>query len=344
MSIPNPYHKGELAVQRRANATEMARRSGSAVNTAIPARALRFIEQQPMAVIGSIDAEGRIWASVLTGQPGFLRAVDKNTLEIDLSRPRSSKNDPLWRNLEENPAVGLLVIELGTRRRLRINGRARRGSAERSLIDVERAYPNCPKYIQRREWKIPASQEELDTLPGTQGTKLNAAQKRLIADADTLFIASAHPDQGVDASHRGGPSGFVQIVNDRQLRIPDYAGNSMFNTLGNFVCYPYGGVAFINFKRGNLLQLTGRVKILWDLDDVNHETGGTRRYWQMDISEWRESRLPFRLEWEYRDASPFLSQQHRKTDHGEFTPVIDTRTDSAGIQAHQKPSLRRPQS
>lgn len=306
MSIPNPYHEGELAVQRRANVTEMARRSGSAVNSAISTRALHFIEQQPMMVTGSIDAQGRIWTSVLIGQPGFLRALDENTLEIDLSRPRSSKDDPLWRNLEENTSVGLLVIELDTRRRLRINGHARKGSAERCLIEVERAYPNCPKYIQRREWKIPPSQGEVDAISSTHGIALNATQKRLIAGADTLFVASAHPDQGVDASHRGGPPGFVRIVNDRQLRIPDYAGNSMFNTLGNFVCYPYGGVVFIDFERGSLLQLTGEVRILWDLDDANHETGGARRYWLLDISEWREHKFPFRLEWEYRDASPFL--------------------------------------
>ena len=71
MSISNPYHEGELAVQRRANAAEIACRSGSAVKTMISARALHFIEQQPMAVVGSIDAEGRIWTSALTGNSVF---------------------------------------------------------------------------------------------------------------------------------------------------------------------------------------------------------------------------------------------------------------------------------
>ena len=313
MPISNLYHEGELAVQQRANETAMARMNGGAVGKTIPAGALRFIEQQPMAVIGSIDPDGRVWASVLFGQPGFVRALDDHSVEIDLSQPRSAKDDPLWSNLGENPNVGLLVIELGSRRRLRVNGRARKVSAERTVIDVDRAYPNCPKYIQRRDWKIPAAEAQLNAIPGTQGKELNEAQKALIAGADTFFVASAHPDHGVDTSHRGGHPGFVQILNDRQLRIPDFAGNSMFNTLGNFVSYPYAGLVFIDFECGRLLQLTGRPDILWDLDDPKEEAGGTRRYWQFEMSGWQECTLPFRLDWELLDYSPFIPEQRRET-------------------------------
>ena len=313
MPLSKLYHEGELAVQQRANETAMARMNGGAVGKTIPPGALRFIEQQPMAVIGSIDPDGRVWASALFGQPGFVRARDDRTVEIDLSQPRSAKDDPLWSNLGGNSNVGLLVIELGSRRRLRVNGRARKVSAERAIIDVERAYPNCPKYIQRRDWKIPAAEAQFNAIPGTQGKELNEAQKALIAGADTFFVASAHPDHGVDTSHRGGHPGFVQLVNERQLRIPDFAGNSMFNTLGNFVSYPYAGLVFIDFERGRLLQLTGRPEILWDLDDPKGEAGGTRRYWQFEISGWRETTLPFRLDWELLDYSPFIPEQRRET-------------------------------
>ncbi|GMQ88446.1 MAG: hypothetical protein BMS9Abin08_1692 [Gammaproteobacteria bacterium] len=308
MSISNPYHEGELAVQQRVNETEMARMNSGAIDKTILAGALRFIEQQPMVVIGSVDPEGCVWVSTLFGSPGFLRARDDHTLEIDLSQPRSAKDDPLWANLNENPSVGLLVIELGSRRRIRINGRASIVSDESIIIDVERAYPNCPKYIQRRDWKIPVAEVPLDEIASTQGKTLNDAQKALIASTDTFFVASAHPDHGVDASHRGGHPGFVQLVNNQQLRIPDFSGNSMFNTLGNFVSYPYAGLVFIDFERGRLLQLTGRPEILWDLDDPNEETGGTRRYWQFDISGWQESTLPFRLDWELLDYSPFIPE------------------------------------
>ncbi|MEN8212884.1 MAG: pyridoxamine 5'-phosphate oxidase family protein [Pseudomonadota bacterium] len=331
----NPYHEGELAVQRRARATTTARVNGGAVAETIPAAALRFIAQQPLVIIGSIDKSGHVWASALFGQPGLLSALDERTLVIDLSQPRSVKEDPLWCNLEANPAVGLLVIELGSRRRLRVNGRARKVSAKSCLIAVEQAYPNCPKYIRRRAWKIPASQQKPDATTGAQGKELTTAQQSLIAGADTFFVASAHPDHGVDASHRGGHPGFVQIVNGRQLRIPDFAGNGMFNTLGNFVSYPYAGLLFIDFERGGLLQLTGRAEILWELDDPQEETGGTRRYWQFEISGWQESTSPFRLCWEHLDASPMIPRQHRgaPADNELSLKVVQIRTLSERVKS-----------
>lgn len=312
MSINDPYHEGELAVQQRVSESEMARMNSGAIDSSILAGALRFIEQQPMVVIGSIDPEGCVWASTLFGTPGFLRALDNQTLEIDLSQPGSAKDDPLWSNMTNNPNVGLLVIELGSRRRIRINGRVRTVSDTRIIIDVERAYPNCPKYIQRRDWKTRPTDTQANATPGTRGKALNHTQRSLIAGADTFFVASAHPEHGVDASHRGGHAGFVQLVNDRQLRIPDFSGNSMFNTLGNFVSYPHAGLVFIDFEHGRLLQLTGQPEILWDLDDPQGETGGTRRFWQFNISGWLESALPFRLDWELLDNSPFIPELHQE--------------------------------
>lgn len=308
MTINTLYHEGELSVQRRANKTEIAVRNSGAIDETILAGALRFIEQQPMLLIGSMDTRGQVWISTLFGNPGFVRAADNRTLMINLSQPTSADNDPLWRNLAHNPNVGLLVIELGSRRRIRINGRVRTVTTEHAIIDVERAFPNCPKYIQRRDWKTRDTEAQKKVFPSTYGTELKPTQKQLIATADTFFVASAHPEHGIDASHRGGNPGFVHIVNKRQLRIPDFAGNSMFNTLGNFVSYPHAGLVFIDFEHGRLLQLTGRPTILWELDDPQGETGGTRRYWQFDITRWLESTLPFRFEWEFLDASPHIPE------------------------------------
>jgi len=323
MAISSAYHEGELAIQQRAGEAEMARINAGAIDKTILGGALRFIEQQPMVVIGSMDAAGKVWASTLFGNPGFIRALDNKTLELDISQPRSAEDDPLWSNLIENPDVGLLVIELGSRRRIRINGRAQKVSAERIIIDVERAYPNCPKYIQRREWKKLEATEQHATTASTVGNELNETQKTLIKNADTLFVTSAHPEHGVDASHRGGHPGFAHIINNRQLRIPDFAGNSMFNTLGNFTSYPYAGLTFIDFgsdiSGGRLLQLTGKAEILWDIDDSQQvdspgETGGTRRYWQFDITSWQESKLPYGFAWELLDESPHIPELKRSSN------------------------------
>lgn len=320
MSIDSPYHEGELAVQQRSDASEMARINAGAIDKTILGGALRFIEQQPMLVIGSMDAQGRVWTSVLSGNPGFIRALDDHTLELDISQPRCAEDDPLWNNLLENPNLGLLVIELGSRRRIRINGVVGKTSAEHILIDVDRAYPNCPKYIQRRNWKSLQPEQAIRVTSSTFGERLTDAHKALIADADTFFVASVHPEHGADASHRGGHSGFVQIVSGQQLRIPDFAGNSMFNTLGNIASYPYAGLIFIDFERRRLLQLTGKAEILWDLDDPQQETGGTRRYWKFDITGWRESIFTYQLAWELQDYSPHIPElQHDSNFNGSLS-------------------------
>ncbi len=300
------FHAGELAVQARAGESQMARMNGGALSHRIPGGAIPFLAQQPMAVAASIAADGAVWASVLLGAPGFIRAANARTVNIDISMPLVAEDDPLWANLQHDNRVGLLVIELGSRRRLRINGKTSLEGGTQLKVDVGVAYPNCPKYIQRRHWSRPAANlPRTVSANGRHGRTLDDRQRAWIAAADTLFVASAHPEQGADASHRGGRPGFVEIVDDNSLRIPDYSGNSMFNTLGNFESYPRAGLAFLDFERGRLLQLTGRPVIRWDLDDSKQHTGGTGRFWDFEVERWRESDLPFQLQWEFIDFSPF---------------------------------------
>ena len=126
--------------------------------------------------------------------------------------------------------------------------------------------------------------------------------------ADTFFVASAHPQFGIDASHRGGPQGFVNVLNEHTLRIPDYVGNSMFNTLGNFAANPKAGLLFLDFERGRTLQLIGRPEILWNQEDAEEESGGTRRFWLLQVERWYEMAVPATVRWEFLDYSPFNPQ------------------------------------
>ena len=130
-------------------------------------------------------------------------------------------------------------------------------------------------------------------------------QQALIRAADTFFVASAHPDRGVDASHRGGNPGFVRVVDDRRIRTPDYPGNCMYNTLGNFVVNAKAGLIFVDFERHRTLQLIGRPEILWDEDDPDHETGGTKRYWELHVDRWQETDDAHQLQWSFLDYSTY---------------------------------------
>lgn len=306
MTSDTAFHEGEVAVQERAGVVQRARSNGRVISDRIPDNARAFVAAQPMLVVGSVGRNDDVWASVLFGPAGFVQAPDDRSVAVDIAMPRSAADDPLWENLRNHSPVGLLIIELLSRRRLRVNGQLHSLSDAHLIIDVDAAYANCPKYIQRRHWVVPW--EDAPGAPTTTqcGAELEPSHRAWIASADTCFVASAHPLHGADVSHRGGKPGFIQVVDAHTLRIPDYPGNNLFNTLGNFMSYPHAGMAFVDFERGRLLQLSGQPTILWDVDDVQNATGGTQRYWQFDVSAWRESVVPFRLNWEFLDYSPYL--------------------------------------
>ncbi len=315
MMIQEPFHEGELEVQNRLGLRTEGEQNAGVITDSIVKGALRFIEQQQMAVLGSIDQDENVWASVLVGRPGFMQADTERLITFDLSQIACNEDDPFWRNIESHPQVGMLAIELASRRRLRVNGRIRHSGEQRLELEVLESYPNCPKYIQRRHLTTNRVGSRVATSLVLQGDALGAAQRAIIKEADTLFVASAHPARGVDASHRGGNQGFVHIVDDLTLRIPDYTGNCMFNTLGNFVINPRAGLVFVDFEHGTTLQLIGRAEILWDNEDPVGETGGTNRFWVMHIERWLEIEKAHELEWSFLDYSPYNPQVSEEASH-----------------------------
>jgi len=304
MRIDKPYHEGEVWVQERVGERARADANGGIIGSMIPPPALSFVSQQPMAVLASVDGRGRPWASLLLGTPGFLQADTPERLTADLTRAWSHPHDPFRGHVERDGRLGILLIELVTRRRLRVNGQATL-AGEILQLQVEQAYPNCPKYIQRRHLAEQPAQRHEELSEPVRGSALTPDHRSLVVGADTLFVASLHPEQGADASHRGGDPGFVQLLDSRTLRIPDYPGNSMFNTLGNFAANPRGGILIPDFQGRRTLQLVGEVEIRWDLGDLDDRTGGTGRFWDFAIAETLELALPVHATWELLERSPF---------------------------------------
>ncbi len=315
MRMDNPFHEGELQVQERAGELEEGRRNGAVLADSIMPRALKFVAQQPMVVFGSVDDQKNVWASVLFGQQGFATAPDERRVEFDLSRASINEYDTFWSNIQAEPRVGALFLEMTTRRRLRINGAATRPSLNQLVLQVTECYPNCPKYIQRRQFRVKSASDVVSPPRGILiGQSLEVRQSALISTSDTFFVASAHLQRGADASHRGGPPGFVEVVDEQTLRVPDYVGNSMFNTLGNLAVNPRAGLVFIDFERNRTLQLTGRAEIQWDREDAAGRTGGTQRFWDFRIDRWRESQTHAGLRWEFIDYSPHNPMLKTTTD------------------------------
>jgi uncharacterized protein len=272
----SPFHSGEQAIQARLGIqAQMAEQGRRVIRDYLLDQHRQFFAQLPYILVGTVDAAGCPWTSILTGPPGFLQSPDERTLQIT-AQPLFG--DPLSDILTDGIDIGLLGIELHTRRRNRLNGAVRNVQADRVTVEVRQSFGNCPKYIQARrfEWQDQASR----TLPSAVPIgSLSAADQALITAADTFFITTAHhgePAGGVDVSHRGGKPGFVRIDADRTLTIPDFVGNFYFNTLGNLEVNPLAGLLFIDFAQGDRLYLTGRAEVIWSGAEVSAYAGAER--------------------------------------------------------------------
>ena len=299
----NPFHAGEQAVHERLGIRErMVGLGQRVIRTAMPEQHQRFFEQLPFMLAGSVDDAGRPWASVLVGQPGFVRAPGAKRLDF---HARPIPGDPLADGLAPGAQLGFLGIELHTRRRNRVNGHVVALDADGFSIEVEQSVGNCPQYIQGREFTWVRDADDLRPRGTEALTALDADARALIQRSDTLFIATHAPASvgGADVSHRGGRPGFVKIEDDRSFLVPDFTGNFFFMTLGNLQLNPRAGVLFIDFDTGDLLTLTGTAEVVWDGDELK-AFDGAERGWRFRMDGGWRLREALPLRWAFRDLSP----------------------------------------
>ena len=293
----SPFHEGELSIQNRAGVTVDADAAGRrTIRGYMPEQHRAFHTSLAFMVAAARDARGQPWATIIAGPSGFITSPDPRTLSIHASVP---SGDALEGALGPGDDIGLLGIEPGTRRRNRLNGRLVHYDSNALTLAVDQTFGNCPQYIHTREWQY------VDR-PLRQARKrrdvLTRAQRDWIARADTFFIATGYrgdgdsPASGMDASHRGGEPGFVQVADARHLVFPDYAGNHFFNTLGNIHLDSRAGLLFIDFERGSLLQLAVRATINWDSSAID-AFPGARRLVRCEINDVIELPAALPLRW-----------------------------------------------
>ncbi len=307
--VDSPFHPGEQQVQERLGVRDriepFARR---AVRDHMPDQHREFYAQLPFVLIGSVDDQGRPWASLVAKTPGFMSSPDARTLNV-AARPLAG--DPLNGTLKPGADVGLLGIEPATRRRNRLTGRIGTVRPDGFAIDILQSFGNCPQYIQTRDIEI--LPEACATAPKVSwSNRFDDRTRALIGQADTLFIATAYRQdpgavsEGADVSHRGGKPGFVRIDDDRTFVFPDFSGNNHYNTIGNILLNPKAGFLFVDFETRDLVYMTGSADIVWDSEEVKAFAGAERlvRFRAEEIIRV-EKTLPLRFA--FGDYSPQLN-------------------------------------
>jgi predicted pyridoxine 5'-phosphate oxidase superfamily flavin-nucleotide-binding protein len=287
------FHPGELAAQALAGVAK----PNAAIRDRMPDQHRAFFGLLPFLPIATAGGGGGPVATILTGAPGFISSPDPATLRV---AARPDRDDPAGRFLVPGAPVGILGIDLATRRRNRVNGVLRSAGPDGLTISVRQSFGNCPQYIQTRAWHdatgVPGPVEHLNNL--------DFAARAMITAADTLFVATtsgagAGDAEGIDISHRGGRPGFVRVTGDT-LTIPDFHGNGYFNTFGNLLLDPRAALLFVDWSDGTILHLQGRAEILW-----NQSGGfpGAERLWRLSVTGgWRRPGA-LALRWSFRDFS-----------------------------------------
>ncbi|WP_434063950.1 pyridoxamine 5'-phosphate oxidase family protein [Roseateles violae] len=94
--------------------------------------------------------------------------------------------------------------------------------------------------------------------------RFSEEDRAFIARAAMLFVATADAQGGPDCSYKGGLPGFVRVLDESTLAIPDYDGNGMYRSWGNLLVNPRVGLLFPDFERQQRLRVNGVASIRAD--------------------------------------------------------------------------------
>jgi len=307
----SPFHRGERQLQTALGVRDKVEKMGQRViRDHVPEQHADFYADLPFVFLGSVDENGRPWASMLTGRAGFISTPEPRTLLIDAT---PTTDDALQANLTPGAPLGLLGIDYAARRRNRLTGTVASAQDHALRINVHQTFGNCPMYIQGREYTPPLERIPKPDTASERLDRFDADAKALVRGADNFYIAThalgenADVRRGADVSHRGGNPGFVRIDDDHTLTFPDFRGNRHFNTLGNIEVTRRAGLLFVDFANGDLLQLTGAATIDHDHPDIANFAGAERLV-RFHLETGTRLRRAIPGTWTFIDYSPRLAK------------------------------------
>ena len=85
--------------------------------------------------------------------------------------------------------------------------------------------------------------------------------RAFIGRCATVFVATADDQGHPDCSYKGGLPGFVRVVDETTLALPDYDGNGMYRSWGNLLVNPHVGLLFLDFENPKRIRVNGTASI-----------------------------------------------------------------------------------
>ncbi|ELR04925.1 hypothetical protein GMDG_00183 [Pseudogymnoascus destructans 20631-21] len=266
-----PFHEGETSLHHTLHIPDR----DNPTQPFLSPFAASVLKRSPLIALGALDEQGRPWTTLWGGEPAFARSIAPSVIAIKSSIART--HDPVMEILlgaatpgevvqggEKGALMSGLAIDLESRLRAKFAGRMIAGA------------------LQEPEKDSGAAEVQLATVPNTSTAKPSPppsppppsspppspsppAAISLVHAADLFFLSSSHPTSP-STNHRGGPPGFIRILTNTSTELtlvyPEYSGNNLYQTLGNYRLSPLASLLIPDFATGNALYLTGRVDIL----------------------------------------------------------------------------------
>ena len=243
--------------------------------------AQQFAAYSPFVCVTTRRSDGLPDVSPLGGERGLIRAMDERTLFIALDGPLRGSGE-VADNIRANAFCGLFVMIPGINDIMRTNGVAEVvedaalleeafGSHRRPeaaiRLETKEAWPHCPKaFIRSRIWDpetYPDPSRPTDAV-GDEAVHLEKLDHRcrgLIARSPVLALGTSLADGGADASPRGDLPGFVMVIDDETLLLPDRPGNRLADSFRNVLRNPFAALLFLVPGSEEVLRVRGAASL-----------------------------------------------------------------------------------
>ncbi len=161
---------------------------------------------------------------------------------------------------------------------------------------------------------------------------------QFIAERDSFYIATASADGQPYIQHRGGPKGFLKVLDDRTLGFADFAGNRQYISLGNLSENDRAQLFLMDYAGRRRIKIWGRARVVEDdpalvdrLMDPGYKARPERAF-VFEVEAW-DVNCPQHITPRYTEAeiAPVIARLQRH--------VAELETELANLRAEETPRI-----